>query len=180
MSKSRIKINLPTLTTRSEAEAAMNELALAENNKRKFIANRDAAVLKITERTQPMLDDCDQFIAEKTEALKAWAETHPAEFPKGRKSINLVAGTLGFRTGTPKLALLSRAWNWEKVLGALQSNPLYKKFIRTKQEVDKEAILAEATASECFDPGYMGVKVVHDESFFIEPNLTDTESRQTA
>ena len=162
MSKSRIKIKLPSITTRDEAEAVMNELALAENNRRKFIARRDAEVLAINAKYETNLAACAEAVKEKSEILRAWAEATPTAFPKGRKSLDLVSGVIGFRTGTPKLALLSRAWNWDKVLAALKASPLFKPMIRIKEEVDKDAIIGTITAIKPglgWDGSEVGVKV---------------------
>ena len=176
MSKSRIKINLPTLTNRTEAEAAMNELAQAENNKRLLITDRDERVLKIQEESAATIGECEEFVAARTDALKAWAEAHPEEFHKGRKSIDFAAGTLGFRTGTPKLKLL-RGWNWKKATDAVCQ--FLPNFIRSVPEVDKEAIIGQREELAEILPR-VGLKVDQDESFFIEPKLTETTARQTA
>lgn len=183
--KTRIKVSLPILTTRDDAEAAMNDLALAVNNQRKLTARRDAEVLAINTRYESPMGELSQSIKEKTDTLRAWADANPEQFPKGRKSLDLVSGTLGFRTGTPKLQLLSRAWNWEKVLDAIQLRGF--QFVRTKAEVDKEAILGFVSAGpeppaelEATVLRPIGVKIVQDESFFIEPNLTALETRQTS
>lgn len=182
MSNARIKINLPLLATRDDAEFTMNELANAANNKRKLVARMDAAMLKIKDEAAVGIALCDDAIKEKSDALRAWAESHPEEFPKARKSITFLAGVLGFRTGTPKLSLLSRAWNWDKVLEAVQARAF--QFTRTKTELDKDAIIAFAAAStgpedkadiEAKVLRPIGVKIVQDESFYVEPNLTDVE-----
>ncbi len=116
-------------------------------------------------------------------ALRAWAESHPDEFPNGRKSIQFTQGSLGFRTGTPKLALLNRLWNWDRVHKALISFGLAKDYLRTKEEVDKEAIIA-ATAANPDKAGAalacaaFGTKVVQEESFFVDPDITEVERRQ--
>lgn len=177
MSKTRIKIKLSTetLITRDDAEQAMNALALAENNKRKLVAQRDAAVLKIQENSAPGITECEVFIDKATRELQAWAEANPDAFTKGRKSLDLAAGTLGFRTGTPKLALLSRAWNWKKVTDALMLH--LPNFIRSVPEPDKESLLAQREELAPMFP-LIGVKVEQGESFFIEPKLTDTDARQ--
>ena len=179
MSKSRIKVKLPTIATLDEAEAVMNELALTANNLRFFIAGRDAQVLKVNESFAPEISTCEMVVNEKTDILRAWAEASPDQFPKGSKSLALAAGTLGFRTGTPKLALLSRAWNWEKVLAKLKSLRMFPNFVRTKEEVDKEAIISTHGTKFNAEIANFGVKVVQDESFYIEPNLTDTDARQS-
>ncbi|MEI8289838.1 MAG: host-nuclease inhibitor Gam family protein [Verrucomicrobiota bacterium] len=177
MSKQRIKINLPLITSRLDAEAAMNDLANTANNRRKFIAELDSLKLKLEEKYAAPIAACDADIKAKSDALRAWAEANPAEFGK-RKSLDFAAGTLGFRTGTPKLKLLPR-WTWVHVLIEIQNRAF--NFIRNTPEVDKEAILtfyASATDKPTVEAKVLapiGVKVVQDESFFVEPKLTDTE-----
>jgi phage host-nuclease inhibitor protein Gam len=174
--KTRRKIQLPALRNRTDAEIAMSDLAQAITSQRKVVADRDAAVLAINERCAEPLAELDKRITALTENLAAWAEAHPEEFPKGLKSLRLNAGTIGFRTGTPKLALLSRAWNWEKVLQAVQG--MLPNFVRNKPEVDKEAILGQRDELAYILPS-VGLKVTQAESFFAEPDLTPMESRQT-
>ena len=182
MSNTRIKIALPLIATRDDAEYTMNELANAANNKRKLVSRLDAAILKLKDEAAVGIAACDDTIKAKSDALRAWVESHPEEFPKARKSIAFLAGVLGFRTGTPKLALLSRAWNWDKVLEAVQARAF--SFTRTKVELDKDAIITFAAASTTAEDRAqvesnvlrpIGVKIVQDESFFVEPNLTDAE-----
>ncbi len=178
--KNRIKKNLQRLTTRDDAEAAMNGLALATNDQRRLIAIRDQAVLEINERYATGLAELDRVVSEKYDALRAWAEANPEQFPKDRKSIDMAAGTLGFRTGTPKLALLSRAWTWDKVLSLVAQ--ICPHYIRQKMEVDKDAMLADysqSTAKDVTSDKFkrVGLEVAQDESFYVEPNLTELESR---
>ena len=177
MTKQRIKVKLPTIATLEQAEAAMNELVSAENDRRKIVAARDSEILIINESFGPDITQLEELVAEKTNALRAWAEANPDVFPKNRKSLDLNSGVLGFRTGTPKLALLSRAWTWAKVIAAVQDAG-FAFFVRTKEELDKDAIIAEVRAGRSGLATQIGVKVVQDESFFIEPKLTDTDARQ--
>ena len=179
MSKHRIKPAALNIFTRVDAEAAVNEISNAANNKRKFVAKMDAEVLAIQEKYQGNIMACDNEIEAKAAALEVWAASNPEEFPKGKKSIAFLTGTIGFRTGTPKLALLSRAWNWDKVLEAIQARAF--QFVRNKPEVDKEAILAFVAAdpnkseveNKVLKP--IGVKVSQAEQFYVEPNLTDAD-----
>jgi len=182
MKTNRIKVKLPMITSRDEAECLMTELAQTANNQRAITAERDALVLTINERYEAGLGACAEAIKEKTATLRAWAESAPDVFPKGRKSLKLTSGTLGFRTGTPKLSLLSRAFNWERVLGLVEQ--FWPGFIRLSKEVDKAALLAQHSqatdrAAADADLKRLGLKVTQDESFFIEPDLTSFETRQT-
>ena len=169
---SRIKIDQALIETRDAAEAVMNDLAQTANNKRKLVARRDHEVLALNAKYEPDLAACDADLKAKTEALNAWASSHPEEFPKGRKSIEFLSGTLGFRTGTPKLALLSRGWTWEKVNEAV--GKLLPNFIRNRPEVDKAAIIGQRDELGEFLPR-VGVKVTQGETFFADPKLTDVD-----
>lgn len=160
------------IKSRDEAEAVMNDLAASANNRRRLVCRMDAAVLKIQEEAAPGIAACEADLQAKSDALRAWAEAHPEEFPKGRKSLEFLSGTLGFRTGTPKLALLSRAFTWEKVLELLRGKG-WTGLIRTKQEVAKDAVIAQRDSD--LDLRTVGLKVTQDESFFVEPMLTDAD-----
>ena len=173
MSKNRIKVALPLLASRDEAEAVMHELALAANSRRKFVARMDTKILDVQNQFAPAIAECDAAIKAKTDALRAWAEANPQEFGK-RKSIDFLSGILGFRTGTPKLALLNRAWNWEKVTDAVCHH--LPNFVRSKPEVDKEAIIGQRDEEEIQAVlPRCGLKVVQGESFYVEPHLTEVE-----
>ena len=181
-SKARLKQSLPTLITRDEAEAQMNDMALVINNQRKLAAKRDGEILKLNQGYEAPLAECDLKIEQLTTALRAWAEANPDQFPKDRKSIQMLSGILGFRTGTPKLTLLSRVFNWVRVLALVEEHQ--PGFIRLKKEVDKEGLLtlhSQATDRAVADAELkrMGLKVTQEESFYIEPNLTELEPRQT-
>lgn len=178
MSKERIKKPVVMLKDRSEAEACMTKLADLITRRRGFLSNRDALILRINEDFEYVLGVGEAEISAHTDALQDWAAANPEEFPKGRKSLELVSGVIGFRTGTPKLALFNRRVNWEGVLGLLKA--MAPAFVRTKDEVDKEMILAAHADGESDQTlAAWGVKVVQDESFFVEPKLADMTARQT-
>lgn len=158
-----------------EEVSLVRSLKIAE---RKIKADRDRAVKEIDERCAPELEAIAADIAEAVERCRAWAEVHPEEFEK-RKSIECAHGVLGFRTGTPKLALLSRAWNWEKCLEKVRE--LLPAFIRDTPTIDKEAILAQRDEEAVqFAIKGCGMKVVQDESFYVEPVITEVETRETS
>ena len=176
MTKQRIKIKLATITSRTDAEAAMNVLSLAENNRRKKIAERDELVLSIHEDFAASIEKCEAAVEEKKKALCDWAMANPGEFAKDRKSITFAAGTLGFRTVTPSLKLL-RGWNWQKVTDAVMIH--LPNFLRSVPEVDKASLIAQREELAAEFP-LIGVKIDQGESFYVEPLLTDTTAKQTA
>jgi phage host-nuclease inhibitor protein Gam len=183
MKKTRLKIKLQSIQTRDEAEAIVNEIAITTINLLRHSNNMDRELEEVRRGYQCGLTQFTETLKEKTELLRAWAEANPTEFPKDKKSIKFVSGTLGFRTGTPKLALLNRKWSWDRVLKAIMSLGMADQFIRTKEEVDKDAILSSAAQNPDKDGATLacaafGTKVIQEESFFVDPTLTEVETRQ--
>lgn len=180
MKKTRIKsaLSAVVITTRAEAERAVEYLATLTCEKNSRIAARDLEILNVTEKHNPTLTFLEEDAQRHADALKAWAEANPSSFPKDKKSIDFAFGTIGFRMGNFKLALLSRAWNWDKCLQAVRS--VLPNFIRNKPEIDKEALIAQRDEPVIeFALKQCGMKVAQDESFFVEPNLTAIENRRT-
>lgn len=178
--KARIKVETRKITTREEAEIVLHDIAIAVNAKRKVTADMDAEILAIKNRCQPHLTKLDEQIEADSNRLADFAEDHPEIFPKDRKSVQWVAGKFGFRTDTPSLAPISRAFTWAKILAVIGSKRL-RKFIRTKIEVDKDAILARCgtkekpTKFQTRTLPLLGLKLVQEEKFFVEPDLTKVE-----
>jgi phage host-nuclease inhibitor protein Gam len=175
MKKTRIRTTQPVIVSREEAELLVNEIALAENRRRTLSAEMDEKILAIRESYTPALDQCASDIKQKSALVQGWAESDPSQFEK-TKHVKFYAGKVGFRTGTPKLALLSRKFTWESVL-ELVTNRL-PNFIRPKWEIDKEAIINQREELAEFLPS-VGLKVTQDESFYIEPDLAAIQQRLT-
>lgn len=168
---------LPILTSREQAEACLHDYAQAVNARRTIQTWIDDEILKVKARYAADLEAADTLASQCFAQLHAWAEAHPEAFPRDRKSIVLAAGTLGFRTGTPKLALSGRQSSWDKVLDYLRR--CARHFIRVKEEVDKESILASWSAADAATKAALaellraaGAQVKQEESFFVEPDLT--------
>ena len=80
-------------------------------------------------------------------------------------------GTLGFRTGTPALKT-QKGFTWESVKNLLKE--FLPGYVRTKEEADKEKLLADREKEEvaALFPK-VGVKVTQDEAFFVELKKED-------
>lgn len=185
MKAKRITIKLHQVISREDAEACMSTIALLETTRRRILSDRDAAVLAINERIQKPLTELEETLKTKTTALHQWADANPDAFPKDRKSLALHDGTIGFRTGNPSVVLATRSTNWDNVLSILQLLR-WRRFIRVKCEVDKEAILArysklKESAKARFVAKVLtrlGLKIKKDETFFVEPKLTELPTRK--
>jgi phage host-nuclease inhibitor protein Gam len=177
MSKNRIKLKPTPALDRSEVAFLVGTIAKLTNHKILRTAEMDAEIALIREQYQADLDYTAQSIGDMTKAVQKWAEANPDEFAK-KKSIDFEGGAIGFRTGTPKVATI-KGWTFKSVLGALllrKSRP----WVRNTPEIDKDAILAAHAKGKAGDLALLGMKVIQDETFFLQPKLTETETRQVA
>jgi len=177
---SRIKLTAPIIQTRAAMEELVGEIAALTIEQRKLTAEMDRQVQAVREKYDVHLGELKKLVEEKTTVAQAWAEANPAEFGK-RKSIDFMHGQVGFRTGTPKLATLKK-WTWLMVQKALGLTTWGIGYIRTKETVDKEALLASYSQKLLSpeDVHSIGLEVVQEESFFVEPRLTEVETRSVA
>ena len=174
----RIKLKCPAVRSRAEMETLVREIAGLKLNEKTLAAGLDAELKAVRDNYEQRLGAIAQLLAEKTAAARAWAEASPAEF-RSRKSIEFVHGAVGFRTGTPKLKAHLK---WDAVLDALRSLRWGAGYIRVKEEVNKEQMIADFGArilSEA-DLKKAGAEVVREESFYVEPKLTPVELREVA
>lgn len=138
------------------------ELSIMEDDAR---VRLDEELMRVRENYEALLAEIKPRVDRLLERAEAWAESHPEEFGS-RKSIVMMHGTLGYRTGTPKLKTLSK-WTWGHVLEVLKDQ--FPEYVRRKEEVDKDRLLQDRQklGARLSD---IGVRVVQDESFFVEPN----------
>ena len=110
------------------------------------------------------------------EHARVWSEANPQEFGAVR-SIETVHGTLGWRMGGPSLRTLP-GWTWDQVKENLKAVSAMG-YIRVKEEVNKQNLLADRETISAEKLRELGVRVVQEESFFVEPKL-NRDRRQFA
>lgn len=171
--KSRIKTTAPLIDSREQAERMLGEIAGLTIARNHVANNLDRDIQLAREKAEPQITALNQQLKEKTELLRGWAETNPEEFGK-KKSIVFAHGIVGFRTGTPKLKTLTRK-TWDTVLATLKGLAFGAAYIRIKEEIDKERILSDYAQDALVDSDLttLGVRVVQEESFFVEPKLEE-------
>jgi len=130
-----------------------------EESIRKTRAGYEAAFARLDETAAALLAD-----------VEAWAAGHPEEF-KEKKSLELLHGTIGFRTSTPRVAI-PRGTDEEELAATLAGEGL-DCYVRLRRELDKPAILAavadtgDGGDSEAVLAAY-GIRVRQSERFFAE------------
>jgi phage host-nuclease inhibitor protein Gam len=90
----------------------------------------------------------------------------------------LLFGKVFFRTNPPKVAQLNKKYKIETSIELIKR--IFKnKFLRTKQEIDKESILTAYSAKEIDDSklAAVGLRVDQDEKFGYEINWENLEEK---
>lgn len=127
-------------------------------------------ISKVKEKYDDKITDLQTQRDEQFNMLQAFAESNAELFEK-RKSLEFTHGVIGFRTGTPKLKTL-KGFTWESVKTLVKR--VLPSYIRTEETVAKDLLLADrekaAVANELRN---VGVEVVQDESFYVQPKLED-------
>ena len=165
MSK-RMKKTLVTIETRDELEAAVGRISAKVSARDAIIAQLETEINACRSLHEPFITTYGEEINADFEACQRWAEANPSAFAT-KKSLDLMHGTIGFRTSTPRLKLLS-GWTWNRVLETLAVNKLTD-YIRQKQEPDKERLLADRETLTDSTLKRVGVTVAQDETFYIDP-----------
>jgi len=136
----------------------------------------DAELHAVRENFEGRIAAKQDAINARLQVAQAWAEANPEEFGK-RKSIDFTSGVAGFRTGTHKLKTLS-GFTWARVLEKLEV--ILPAYVRKKNEPDKDRLIADRESLGEAQLKKVGLVVVQDESFYVEPKLTELVERVTA
>jgi len=131
-----------------------------------ILAEIDAKVSAIREQHREELAGLDADIDVEIKLLESAAIANPDQFVE-KKSVELLTGTLGFRTPTPSLKTLAK-YTWERVLKTLKARKL-KAFYVVRESVNKEAILAEREKLGEKGLAALGLRISQDETFYVEP-----------
>lgn len=171
MATKRQKKTVITGVTREAAEEAFGKYAKADAQIEKINAEIDLQCAKIREKYQSQLGTlaCDRECAFDT--LQAYATENQAELFTKKKSLEMAHGTIGFRTGTPKLKTL-KGFTWASALQLVKE--FLPDFIRKTEEIAKDKMLADRESEGMIDKlSKCGITVVQDETFFVEPKKED-------
>ena len=153
--------------TQQQAEEAFATYSKAHSQQTSITGKMEVELTKVREKYS---DDIEKLGKEKDLAfgvLQTYALENEQLFDK-KKSLEMTHGKLGFRTGTPTLKNL-KGYTWEAAKNLVKEF-MGIKYVRTKEEVNKELILAERDnekVNELFTK--CGIEVRQEETFFVEP-----------
>ena len=123
----------------------------------------DITILKYADDIAKLTEKKDKAF----DVLQAFALENKDELFARKKSLESVHGTLGFRTGTPKLKTL-KGFTWGAVTNLLKE--FLPSYVRTTEEPAKDKLLADREVEEVASVfSRVGIAVVQDETFYVEP-----------
>ncbi len=163
MARTKTVTNRNIPTSRQDLVDKIAELGRHERMRSKIEVEMNNAIAKIKQRHEEEVDPINKSIKSLTAGITAFCEVHRSELTDNEKvkTVNLPSGTVSWRKCPPSVRLTEP----EKIIKLLKDKGL-EKFIRVKEEVNKDLILSEQAAVA----GVKGIAIVKEkEELAIEP-----------
>jgi len=168
MARKQVKDKARSIENWTEAEAAMAEYAVMETSieREEAAYNHDEQKRreKLTEKHSPLRES----MAEIEQGMKAFCVKNRSDFG-GKQTKELTHADVGFRLGPPKVER-AKGFTFDGVVDLLKQAPedMRGLFIRTKDELNKEAIIANNARAA--DPAA-------DPSTYVSPDILREQFR---
>lgn len=175
----RQKKTIITGVSREAADEAFATYAKNDAQIQKINAEIELQCAKIREKYADRLSVLGTEKDAAFDVLQSFATENQAELFTKKKSLDMAHGTIGFRTGTPKLKTI-KGFTWASALQLVKE--FLPGYIRTTEEIAKDKLLADrdvAIASlwegetvevpMARNMAKCGIQVVQDETFYVEP-----------
>ena len=158
-----------TIRSAEELGGVLGEYAQAVLDRERVEVELEKQIAKLREEARAEIESAKATEKALLDDMCAFATLHPEIFPKDRKSIELAHGTVGFRTGQPRVTL-RRGLKEEDLVERLLTDGI-DSLIRTRPELDRDqAIRQWQTGGEAVvrrNEKY-GIRVTQAERFFAE------------
>ena len=169
----RVKKTIIPGITREAADAAFSAYAKADAQYVKITAEIELQCAKIREKFADRLASLDEERTRNFDVLQSFATENQAELFVKKKSLDMAQGTIGFRTGTPKLKTL-KGFTWASALQLVKE--FLPTYVRTSDEIAKDKLLADRDEDGMREQmAKCGIQSVQEETFFVEPKKEDAE-----
>jgi len=140
----------PEIKSFDDVDKALLLIGRAEAVRTKEEAMMNKKIQNITEEYKEKVKDELALVADLELAIQDWCSKNKREFEVDKRTIELFHGSVGFRTNPPKVLQLSNKFKVATTIEFIKK--LWGKqkdlFIRTKEEINKEAILGAYVTKE--------------------------------
>ena len=171
--KTRIKTDAVAFTfaNRLEVDAAIAQIGIAQRRRNEITTAMNDELALVRARFEDQALPFAGVIKDMGHAVQVWCEGNRVDLTRdGRsKTAKFAAGEVSWRTRPPRVAIRGEGI----VIEALKRLGL-ERFIRRKEEIDKNAILAEPSAVQ----DIKGLSISQGEDFVIKPFETQIEEVQ--
>lgn len=169
--KTKIKTPVPVISTREEMGQIAGEIAALENKRNALTTAMNEALDAVRKQHAPEIERVTDELSLKTKAALDWCvRNEPEEFKRSR-TIDFTRAEVLFKRGNFEVSYRS-GWKVEDIIKALKAflrpgKPPGTNYVRTVEEVNKEAIIQDR--KELTDDEWLalGIKVTQGKSVII-------------
>ena len=166
------KQDLPVPTTQQEAETLLFSMGAARRQLRLFEIEMNEALARTQADFEQHAQKFNQQIEAEFKAIHAWAEANRDTLLTGtEKTVKLATGEISWRTCPPSVTLKKP----DEVLERLRKLGL-ERFIRTKEEIDKQLLLKDPDAVSAVK----GITITSKEEFTATPSELLIDKAETS
>lgn len=152
--------------TKEQMEGALSNYAKADAEIAKINATIDVEATRIRDKYAEKIAQLQQVKDEHFDVLQAYALENRDTLFARKKSLDSLHGTIGFRTGMPKLKTL-KGFTWGAVTNLLKE--FLPQYVRLTEEPAKDKLLADREDEQVASLlPKVGISVIQDETFFVE------------
>ena len=155
--------------SKTDCAAYIKNLGDVQRDFERQRADMNDAIATITKNYQPTLESMGARLQALRSGIQTWCESNRATLCEGQsKTANLITGEVSWRQRPPSVGIRGA----DTVIETLQRMGL-ERFVRTKEEINKEAMLNEPDAVR----GIAGISMVSGvEDFSITPFAVAVEA----
>lgn len=165
-------------TTRNDIENLIGDVVCLQLRLDARRSEMERAIAEVRTTHTPDIDSMERELVEKRAHVHLWAEDNRESF-RGKKSLDCHHGTIGFRSGPPRLERVEPDLSWSHIAHKLGRFGWGADYLRTpppQPEVNKEAILADRHKLAAAKLEKAGLRIVQDEKFYITPRTRAVEN----
>ena len=153
--------------SKEEFEKSMAEYAAADAKLQSICAKMETEVKKVSAKYAQQIEDLEAVKELHFNVVEQYAVEHRSELFTDKKKLEGVHGIIGFRTGSPKLALIA-GFTWPNVTERCRE--FLPDYVKTSYDLAKSKLLADRGKEEVASQfEKLGVKVVQEETFYLDP-----------
>lgn len=158
------------LTSYEDVDSALLEIGKVESVLAKKEAEMNSKIQVIKDKYDGETAEQRDFSSALRERIEAFCVANKGDFAKQR-TMSLTHGSVGFRNNPPKVVQLSKKYTVKTSIELLKKI-FGGKYVRNKEEVNKDIILADYAGNQLNDEklAATGLRIDNDETFNVDIN----------